>query len=757
MNRKAAARYARWSALAALLLAGTTGAIYLHRIYVVHNEKKKAPAPLAQNEEKRFTTLNIKKVEGTHTVFAVEASKSTDLKGQDISLLEDVKITVFGKNGDRNDVIHTQSCRYAKADGSIQCEGNVRFELESADDAARAATDPNARPNIIHIETTGVTFERATGRAQTVQPVKFTFPNGSGDGVGAVYLSDSGQLRVVRDVHVLIEPAPPAKGKKGNGFSSKVEMRGTSMDLDKVKRTAVLLGPASAVTSTQQLTAGEFMLLLDPDFHAQTVVAMPGALSQRPQLIEAGKNGDSTLHADKLTAKLAPQGWTQSVVANGRVEGSSPSGNLQAEQGELEMWPQMNQAKLLTLRGNVHVEARDPKTGLRRTLATNALRMDFAGGKPEHLNRVQHAETLERGAMEWADAGSVRSKLAADKLAVDFGAQGKAQVVTAKGAVESQRQAEGRAVETASATNGVAQLSPAGDWSQITLRGNVKLQEADRTAEAQQAVFTHAAGTTVLTGQAVVRDAGSETQAAKITFQQASGEVEAEGPVRSTDFSSKPSSLQLSPAPANISADHLRANSKTGRAFYTGHARLWQGPSVLEAQSIELLRETRVLNANGNVRAVFPQTPPPGSNPATIPVWHISAGSLTYWDAEDRAHLEKNVFVQSADQRIRAPLLDLYFTRTGSNKTGAGGTSEISRAVGTGGVIVEQGNRRGTAERGLYTAADQKFVLAGGNPTLFDPVEGTTTGRELTFYRADDTIIVDSGNGLRTMTHHRVQ
>ena len=66
--------------------------------------------------------------------------------------------------------------------------------------------------------------------------------------------------------------------------------------------------------------------------------------------------------------------------------------------------------------------------------------------------------------------------------------------------------------------------------------------------------------------------------------------------------------------------------------------------------------------------------------------------------------------------------------------------------------MVEQGDRRGTAERGLYTAAEEKYVLSGGIPTLFDPVEGTTTGRELTFYRADDTIVVDSGNGLRLVT-----
>ena len=300
-------------------------------------------------------------------------------------------------------------------------------------------------------------------------------------------------------------------------------------------------------------------------------------------------------------------------------------------------------------------------------------------------------------------------------------------------------------------------MSAGGDWSQITLRGNVRMQDADRNAEAQQAVFNHTSQTTVLTGQAMVRDASSETHAPKFTFQQATGDLEAEGPVRSTDFSRGASGLQMSPAPANVTADHLRANSKTGRALYTGHARLWQGPSVLEADSIELLRETRVLNAAGNVRGVFPQAPKPGTNASAAPVWHVASALLTYWDKEDRAHLEKNVFVQSADQKMRSPQLELYFTRSGSDKAGSGGTSQISRAVGTGGVVVEQGNRRGTAERGVYTAADEKFVLSGGTPTLFDPAEGTTVGRELTFNSADDTIIVDSGNGLRTMTRHRVR
>jgi lipopolysaccharide export system protein LptA len=757
MKRSDASRYARWSALLALALAGITGGFYVHRLWVAHVEKRSAPAPLAQNEEKRFTSLHFKKVEGNRTIFDLAASKSTDLKGQDISLLEDVKIIAYGKSGDRNDIIHTQSCRYGKTDGSVQCEGNVQFELQTAADAARLAADPTGKSNIIHIETTGVTFERATGRAQTVQPVKFSFPNGSGDGVGADYQSDAGHLRLIRDVHMRIEPALGSPAKKGAAPATPVEFRGSSMEIDKVTHTVELFGPASAVTSAQELTAGEFTLMLDAEFRAQTLIAKGGSLNQPPQLAAHGGKGDSTLHAEKLTAHFSPQGWTSSVQAEGQVQGTSPSGNLQAERGEMEMWPQVNQAKLLTLRGNVRVDGRDAKAGLLRTLTTNALQLSYSGGKTGEPNRVQHAETLERGAMEWTDAAAVKSKLAADKLALDFNAQGKAQLLNATGVVQSQREFPGKPVQTASATTGVAQLSPAGDWSQINLRGNVRLQEGDRNAEAQEAVFAHAAQTTVLTGQAVVRDASSETHAPKITFLQASGDFDAEGPVRSTDFTSKSTSVQLSPAPANLVADHMHANSKTNRALYTGHARLWQGPSVLEADSIELLRDTRILNANGHVRAVFPQTQQPGASTASTPPWHISSGLLTYWDGEDRAHLEKDVYVQSADQSMRSPQLEIYFTRTGGNSQGSGGTSEISRAIGTGGVVVDQGNRRGTAERGLYTAADEKFVLTGGTPTLFDPSEGTTIGRELTFYRADDTIIVDSGNGLRTLTRHRVQ
>jgi lipopolysaccharide export system protein LptA len=760
MKRSEAARYARGSALTALLLATITGGIYLQRKWIAHVELKKAPPPLTEDKERQSIGLTLSKVEGDRTIFTVQASKSTDLKGQDISLLEEVKLTVFGKQGDRHDVIHTHSCKYAKTTGSVECSGNVQMDLQTATDAARGQSANDSRANLIHVETSGVTFQRDTGKARTAQPVKFTLPNGDGEGVGAVYSSEDGLLQLEKDVRVHLRTTESLQpGKKAETPGAEIELRGSSMEMGKQSRKVVLYGPATATTPTKQLRAGEMTMLLDAQNRAHTLIAGPGKLDQTPEVVSQGGKGPAgtgTLRANLLKAELAPEGWIRTIEAQGNVQGKSENGEMQAESGNVEMWPGANDAKQLTLRGNVRVNQHDPKLGTSRKLATNVLQLNFAGGKPGESNPLKYAETLDRGTMEWSDTDGAQSKLSAEKLAVDFGTAGRARYLVAAGNVETQRELKGRPTQTATAAIGETLLDPAGGWSQMTLRGNVHLKEGDRTAEAQQAVFARATQTAVLTGQAAARDESSETRAAKITFHQDTGEIAAEGKVRSTDFGEKKASIELSPAPSNITAERMVGNSNAGRALYTGHARLWQGPSVLEANSIELVRDTRVLSANGDVRAVFPKAMP-SSKGKSAGVWHVSSGALTFWDAENRAHLDRNVVVQSEDQRMRGPVLDLYFTREGNGKNGSEGTAQINRAVATGGVVVEQGDRRGTADQGVYTAADDKFVLSGGTPTLYDASEGITKGRELTFNNADDTIIVDSGNGTRTLTRHRVQ
>ncbi len=771
MLRSEAARYARWSAIVALVLATVTLLAYVRRDWVRHIEKKNAPPATPVDVSRQSAGINFKHGDKTRTIYEVSASKSTEFKGQDASLLEDVRITIFGQIGDRHDVIHTRSCQYGKEKGDIQCSGEVQIDLMSAADAQRTADHPEAAKAVTtHIETRGVKFDRASGLARTDQNVTFAFPSGSGEAVGLEYKSEEGTVHLLRDVRfTLKESAPsatkpraakPRAGALQAGEPQEVLVTGSSLDFGRDTRLLHLLGPAQAETKTERLSAGEIKLSLDKQFRAETLVAS-GASGNRPVVTSQGSREQAKLEADTLTAHFSPEGAVTRVDAAGAVRGSrngvAEQDEASAEYATLELWPWLGRPKEVNLNGNVLLE-------------------------------------LAAGTMEWTDAPAqpgaavAKTKLQADKLVLDFASSGKARQLQAIGNVQTERAVSGRPVQTATARNGIAELQPTGGWSQMDLDGDVRLKEGERSGQATHAVFVRASQTATLTGNALARDASTETRAARIVFAQATGDIHAEGGVRSTDFASRSGAVQLAPVPANITAETLRANSKTGRAFYSGHARLWQGDSVLEAESIELLRETRVLNAAGNVRAVFPQntaqspegpgdrarekssslTPASatvGQSPAKKPhLWHATSGTLSYSDKDGRAHLEQDVVVQSEEQRMRAPILDLYFTRTSSpaaraasNANSPAGAQQISRAVGTGGVVVEEGSRKATAERGEYIAAIGKFVMSGGNPTLYDGSAGTTTGRQLTFYLADDTIIVDSENGSRTLTKHRVE
>jgi lipopolysaccharide export system protein LptA len=796
MKRSEAAKYARWSAAAALLLASLTAGVYLERKWVAHREKEKAPPPAPKDVTRLSSGLTFSKVEGNQKIFTVEALKATDFKDQAASLMEDVKVTIFGKTGERHDTIHTQSCEYQKNGDSIVCKGEVQFDLQSAADAERAEKNSGAlEAQKVHVETRGVTFNRVTGTARSDQPVTFVFPNGTGKAVGLEYRSQEGAIKLLHDVSLFLAPPGNTAGKPSSKTAPRepVHVTGKSVDFGRDTRVLHLRGPVEARTGTASLLAGELTLTLDKAFRAEKLLASPGASGKNPVLESRGASVPSILSGETLTANFAPEGWLTRIEGTGAVQGSRRGekdiDNFSADSALLQLRPRVNQPKELNLNGNVQLKTQSDKTGESRMLQTSALLLEFAEGKKGEGSQPKRAQTLAKGNLEWTDSapqnggtttsaeGSVaRTRLAADKLELEFGGEGKAKQLNATGNVLTERTVVGKPVQTATAQNGVAQLLESGGWSQMELQGDVKLKEGDRSGQADHAVFVRTAQTATLTGKALVRDATTETKAPRITFVQSSGDIRCEGGVRSTGFSTRTSGVQLAAVPANISADALLANSKTGRALYSGHARLWQGDSVMEADSIELLRETRILNAMGNVRAVFPQVAQQAPSQALVAqqlvpkkarLWHVTAGSLTYSDADGRAHLEKNVVAQSADQKMRGAAVDLYFIRSerlNSNVAGTpipiistAGSQQISRAVGTGGVTVEQGTRKATAQRGEYSAADGKFVMSGGNPTIFDAREGTTTGRQLTFFLADDTIIVDSENGSRTLTKHRVE
>ena len=187
MNRQQAARYARWSAGVAILLVAITAGVYLQRSWRAMIERRKAPPPVPSSVERQISALTFSKVEQDRTLFTVQASKSTEFKGSLEDLLEDVQITIFGPRGLRHDTIHTSRCRYSRDRGGITCAGDVSIDLLSAEDAARIARGDATAAGRLRVETSGVSFDRESGKASTSQAVHFIFPGGDGQSVGVEY------------------------------------------------------------------------------------------------------------------------------------------------------------------------------------------------------------------------------------------------------------------------------------------------------------------------------------------------------------------------------------------------------------------------------------------------------------------------------------------------------------------------------------------------------------------------------------------
>jgi len=133
--------------------------------------------------------------------------------------------------------------------------------LQSAEDAARVASTPAARRHL-HIDTSGVTFERATGRRRPVHCEIFFHEWQAAMGWGHSTKSEQGQLRLIRDVHIQMQPAAEPAAKKEAALPAQVEMTAAAWRLTRSDITVELSGPATAVAPARG-DGWEITLLMD--------------------------------------------------------------------------------------------------------------------------------------------------------------------------------------------------------------------------------------------------------------------------------------------------------------------------------------------------------------------------------------------------------------------------------------------------------------------------------------------------------------
>jgi len=794
VQNKEAARYARWSAAIAGAIVLVVAGVYAQRAIRESHARRAAPTSVPAGVQQRSQEFSFSKVEQDRTIFKVRASQATQFSDQNRSLLKDVWITVYGRDGLRNDNIHTHECSYEPKSGAIECEGDVQIDIEDAN-------PPSGTPasEQLEVKTRNLSFNRETGEASTSEAVEFRFAQGQGQGVGVRYSTRDSVVRLEHNVEFTIAPSDHTSGLP-------VHATGSSLEINRNSHIAVLAGPAVVREGDRELSAEKISIELDEGFHARRVIA-----EGHPAIRSSEHGAQTAISAGRFEAFLGVSGWIEHITAFGAAPGnvagtrqtSVRTDHFSAGQVEVAMLPENNLVREMTTSGGTSLDSHQGSDS--RSLETNALRVTFAAGgqsnqpgnkqtaEQQHINGF---ETLAPGTIE-TKAGREATVLRAKKLVGQFGSDGHLEKLLGHSGAEVRHQMGEDAPQISSAAELAATFGKGGDWETLDQSGNVRFQQSDRQASAARARIVRSTDTITLDGSPVLSDAQSRTTAGTVAIGQKSGDIRATGNVVSTYLSATESpagaptqasrkasapgdAINLGPGPAHISADALSGSTTSGHVVYTGHARLWQGESVLDSDKIELWREEKKMQAAGHVVAVFsqasgqmgaPQFGKPskpsstakssGSQTAAPPgptLWNIHAPLLTYWSDQGKARFEGGVTAQSQEGSLASPILDVFLS-SGSIQSGSNasrGPSQLNRALALGGAIVRQGDRLGMAEQAEYTAADGKFVLSGGKPTITDASSDTTTGRSLTFYIASDTILVGSQEGSRTLTKHRV-
>jgi lipopolysaccharide export system protein LptA len=91
-----------------------------------------------------------------------------------------------------------------------------------------------------------------------------------------------------------------------------------------------------------------------------------------------------------------------------------------------------------------------------------------------------------------------------------------------------------------------------------------------------------------------------------------------------------------------------------------------------------------------------------------------------------------------------------------ARQSSAQAAAHLDKIIASEAVAITQPNRHATAEKLTYTASDDKFVLTGGPPSVFDAEHGKVTGTSLTLFRGDDRILVEGNSASPAVTETQV-
>jgi len=781
------ARLRRWFAATLVFACLVVAAGYFYARHWVENALKQVPGKIGLEVQQSAQGFTISKSEQGRTLFKLQASRAVQFKERGRAELHDVTITLYGRDSSRFDQVYGHQFEYDQQSGNVTSQGEVSIDLQSNPQGIvnPDQATPTELKNPIHLRTTNLVFNQKTGDASTEAPLEFRVSEASGSAVGARYVAEDGTLSLDSQVKIVVNSAVP---------STILAQRAV---LEKNPR-EILLEYPHAESPNRQAQSDKLTLFLREDNTLDHAIATgnvelhsnpvaPGAHVRGGRTEPAGGavQGSfartwSHVFAQRLEVKMDQKNAAQTAILSGDVQfkndGPEPA-EASAGRAILKFGARNLVENVDADQGVKLIEHQRTRGKPVEDVQVSAPAMKFFVAAGHRLTRTETFGPPEI-AMLPVDNKTAETLVTADKFIASFDALGQlSQVHGEQNAYmvtrDRARTDEPDRVSTSRSID--AHFRPGSGIEALVQEGNFHYSAGTQQAFAESARYTARDQILVLDGSPRILDTGMETTARRVRLNRTTGDGWADGDVKTSynDLKPQPDGALLAAGdPIHVIAEHMAAHRTPAIATYAGNARLWQNANVVQAPSIHFQKEQRSLtadsSANQKVETTLIGTDKSGHGTPVA----VSADHLSYRDSDRIAHFAGGVTVRGADLTITSERMDVYLL--GSMNGGSPspvqtlpvggapvalenqGLAKLDRILASGSVVITQPNRRATGEQLTYTASDDKFVLTGGPPSIFDAEHGKITGVSLTLFRHDDRVVVDGDSSTRAITKTRV-
>jgi len=788
-------RLRRWLVVIAALFSAVVAGMYFYARSRQRDVLKEIPNKLGFEIKQTAAGFQFSKSDGKRTLFTIQATDLKQFKLNGSAELHNVSIVLYGRDSTRFDQISGDNFIYDKKSGNITASGEVEIDLEANPKGLTAPDQatPKELKNPIHLKTRDLVFNQESGDASTNARVDFRTPQATGWSMGLQYAGKSNVLTLDSQIHVAL------------GGQDAANLFATHATITRDPRVIVLEHPRME-RSAGTLQAEQATFLLGPENNVERVLASGNVRAEARQLA----NDQLSVRADETELLLTPKGnLLRTATLTGHVHAERiGTAATRGDAGRV----------IVSFAGNNKIQKVHSEEGVRLSQHTDSAEKSSTNTSPPQDfdltaqaidfflaegRRLDHAETsgtaqinvfpARNSAAQSAEDSDQRTAITAGRFNAKFvaSADGTNRLTSIHGSPNAKIVSFSPGAPDRVSTSEMldATFLPQGGIASIVQQGNVAFTDGQtpekRTqAWAAKAVYTPADRVLILSGSPRVAQGAMVTSARTIRINRTNDDAFAEGDVKSTysELKEQPNgALLASSSPIHVTAANMTAHNSPAIALYEGNARLWQDANIIEAPSIQFDRERRSVIAQGkdgqSVSTVLVEAnvAPPKSvevkNPAKGEVKAkrkaankaddtvaVTAARLTYADADRRAHYEGGVVATSTAFTAAANSMDVFLLPRSqvSGNQSLTTAAKLDRMVAQGNVTIQQTGRRAEGHTLVYTAADDKFVLTGGPPSIFDAERGKITGVSLTFFRADDRVLVEGEASTPVVTQTRV-